>query len=266
MTNEYTPMEYVPDPFSKVDWNMLQALLWIYYGAESSDSIRETDDSLFEDDDPEDMPSSVLYFLGEGENGFALEETEMLLLCALQEGKIKGYGVPDRKGMHQEIPAEAWLGLELFIDESMAGSIKLPDVTTWHDIKLNRVDVMGAWNTEDTPEANKNGNSRPRPDYTKGINEENTGGSEGKSQVTNTKTPRELRHNPRKQIYRLVWEKLLTEGGLEYRWRGIVDAIAPISYDEDKEKIIGPDDIGDPSSIKRKAFENSFSMMKNKLK
>jgi len=158
MESEYIREEYIPDSFSKVYWNTIQALLWIYYGAEGTDNIRETDDSLYEEVTQEDVPFALFYFLNEGKNGFALEETEEVLLYALQEGKIKGYGVPNGEGIHEEIPVTAWASLQLFPDESMAGSLKLSDVITWHDLKFKRVDIMDTWNTEDIPESRENVN------------------------------------------------------------------------------------------------------------
>lgn len=123
-SEDYMSPEYQPDPFKKVYWNMIQTLLWIRYGEASSDDIRETDDSLFLDAGPEEGPSAILYFL-DYESKYALEETEEVLLRSLQRGEIKGYGAPNGERGHEEIPVSAWADLELFPDESLAGSLKL---------------------------------------------------------------------------------------------------------------------------------------------
>jgi len=81
----------------------------------------------------------------------------------------------------------------------------------------------------------------------------------------NTGAQRERRHRPRNLIYKLVWEKLLTENGLEYGWEGIVSAIPSIHYDKDRGEILGTDEFNEPLSIKKKSFQNTFSKMKKKL-
>lgn len=118
-------------------------------------------------------------------------------------------------------------------------------------------------------QAKVNGGYNDRQQAT--IEDENKGAYQKKPPTVPAKEPintgvqRERRHRPRNQIYKLVWEKLLTENGLEYGWEGIVSAIPSIHYDKDRGEILGTDEFNEPLSIKKKSFQNTFSKMKKKL-
>lgn len=79
-------------------------------------------------------------------------------------------------------------------------------------------------------------------------------------------------YNPRKTIYKQVWEELIKINNSDlndiddYGWEGIVSRIPSIKHDEENELISGTDEFGEPDNIEIKSFQNTFSTMKQRLK